>query len=46
MDDGHVYLAVPKTKKAAGMVKINSFGRRHFGFIVIPLALIAALFLL
>lgn len=46
VDDGHVYLVVPKTKRAAGMVKTNSLGRRHFGFIVIPLALIVALFLL
>jgi hypothetical protein len=46
VDDGHVYLAVPKTEKATGMVKTNRFGRRHFRFIAIPLVLIAALFLL
>lgn len=48
VDDGHVYLAVPKTKRAASMVKTNGnwFRRRHFRRIVLPLALIAALFLL
>jgi ribosome maturation factor RimP len=48
VDDEHVYLAVPKTKRAAGMVKTNGnwFRRRHFRRIVLPLALIAALFLL
>ncbi|WP_047155493.1 hypothetical protein [Aneurinibacillus tyrosinisolvens] len=53
VEDGHVYLAVPKTEKAARMVKTNGFEfgrrgfeRRSFGFILIPLAIIAALFLL
>lgn len=48
VEDGHVYLAVPKTEKAAHMVKTHGFGfgRRGFGFIVVPIILIAALFLL
>jgi hypothetical protein len=44
VENGHVYLAVPKTEKAAGMVKTNWFG--PCGFIVIPLVVIGAVFLL
>jgi hypothetical protein len=48
VNGGHVYLAVPKTKRTAGLAKTNGFrfGRKDFEFFVIPLAIIAALFLL